>query len=214
MAQDSGEDTKRRLMDAAGEIFSKHGFKAATVRTICRMARANVAAVHYHFGGKQGLYTALLSEAFEAGLRRHPPDLGLPASAPAEERLYAYIHSFLMRTLGEGRSAWCGKLLNREMFEPTAALDQIVERHVLPLAAQLHGIVAEILGPGFSPGDPLPGLCSMSIVAQCQHVFRTKPIVDRLAPEMRYDDEGIKALADHIMRFSLCALKNMAAKGQ
>jgi len=210
MAQDSSEDTKRRLLDAAGEVFSKQGFKAATVRTICRMARANVAAVHYHFGGKEGLYTALLTEAFEAGLRRHPPDMGLAPSAPAEARLYAFIHSFLLRMLGDGRYAWCGKLMNREMFEPTAALDQMVERHILPLAAQLRAIIAEILGPGASPDDPLTGLCSMSIVGQCQYVFRSKPIVDRLAPEMRFDEPGIKALADHIMHFSLCALKQFA----
>jgi len=105
MTQDSGEDTKRRLMEAAGAVFSEQGFKAATVRTICRQAKANVAAVHYHFGGKEGLYTALLSEAFEAGLRRNPPDMGLPATAPAEERLFAFIHSFLLRMLGDGKGS-------------------------------------------------------------------------------------------------------------
>jgi len=208
MAQDSGEDTKRRLMDAAGEVFSKQGFKTATVRTICRMARANVAAVHYHFGGKDGLYAALLSEAFEAGLRRHPPDMGLPPDAPAEERLFAFIHSFLLRMLGEGRYAWCGKLVAREMHEPTQALDHIVERHILPLSTQLRGIVAEILGGGTRADDPLTRLCGMSIVGQCQYVFRSRAIVDRLAPGMSFDEAGIRALANHITRFSLCALKH------
>lgn len=210
MTQDSVEDTKRRLMDAAGEVFSKQGFKAATVRTICRMARANVAAVHYHFGGKEGLYTALLSEAFEAGLRRNPPDMGLPASAPAEARLFAFIHSFLLRMLGEGRYAWCGKLMAREMHESTQALDHMVEHHIMPLAMQLRGIVAEILGPGASPDDPQTRLCAMSIAGQCQYVFRSKAIIDRLAPDLRFDEAGIRALAEHIMRFSLCALKAFA----
>lgn len=210
MAQDSGEDTKRRLMEAAGEAFSRHGFRGATVRTICRMARANVAAVHYHFGGKEGLYTALLSEAFEAGLRRNPPDMGLPPEASAETRLFAFIHSFLLRMLGEGKSAWCGKLMDREMREPTPALDHIVERHIMPLAAQLRAIVAEILGNGARPDDPGTRLCAMSIAGQCQYVFRSKAIIDRLAPEMRFDDAGIRALALHIHSFSLCALKNFA----
>ena len=106
MASESGEDTKRRLLDAAGAVFADSGFKAATVRDICRLAKANVAAVHYHFGDKMGLYTTLLSEAFTEGLRRYPPDMGLPQGAPAEERLFAFIHSFLLRMLGEGRFAW------------------------------------------------------------------------------------------------------------
>lgn len=210
MTQDSGEDTKRRLMDAAGEVFSEQGFKSATVRTICRMARANVAAVHYHFGGKDGLYTALLSEAFEAGLLRHPPDMGLPPGAPAEERLFAFIHSFLLRMLGEGRSTWCGKLMAREMLETTHALDHMVEQHILPLSVHLRGIVAEILGGGAQTDDAATRLCAMSIAGQCQHVFRSKPIIDRLAPELRFDEAGIRALAEHIMRFSLCALKHYA----
>ena len=210
MTQDSGDDTKRRLLDAAGDVFSRLGFKAATVRTICRMAHANVAAVHYHFSGKEGLYEALLSEAFENGLKRHPPDMGLPDSAPAEERLFAFIHSFLLRMLGDGRSAWCGKLMAREMFEPTQALDQMVDRHILPLSAYLRAIVAEVIGNGAGPEDALTRLCSMSIVGQCQYIFRSKTIIDRLAPEMRFDASGIRALAEHITRFSLYALKKFA----
>ncbi len=210
MTQDSGEDTKRRLLEAAGEVFSRQGFKAATVRTICRMAHANVAAVHYHFGGKDGLYSALLSEAFENGIRRHPPDMGLPADAPAEERLFAFIHSFLLRMLGDGKSAWCGKLMAREMFEPTQALSQVVERHILPLSAYLRAIVAEILGNGARPNDPLTRQCGMSIVGQCQYIFRSRAFIDVLAPEMRFDEAGIRTLAEHITRFSLCALKNFA----
>jgi AcrR family transcriptional regulator len=207
MAQDLGEDTKQRLLDAAGEVFSRQGFKAATVRTICRMARANVAAVHYHFGGKEGLYAALLTEAFETGLRRYPPQLGLPADAPAEDRLFAFIHSFLLRMLGDGKSAWCGKLMDREMRDPTQALDLVVERHILPLSEMLRALVAELLGNGAGPDDPRTRLCAMSIAGQCQHMFRSKAILDRLAPDLRFDEAGIRDLAKHITHFSLCALK-------
>ncbi|MDP3428175.1 MAG: DUF1956 domain-containing protein, partial [Humidesulfovibrio sp.] len=163
------------------------------------------------FGGKDGLYSALLSEAIVTGLRRHPPDMGLPASAPAEERLRAFIHSFLLRMLGDGKGAWCGKLMAREMFEPTQALSQIVERHILPLSAYLRSIIAEILGNGISPEDRLVRQCSMSIVGQCQYIFRSRAIVDVLAPDMRFDEAGINDLAGHITHFSLCALKNFAA---
>ncbi|PKN09815.1 MAG: DUF1956 domain-containing protein [Deltaproteobacteria bacterium HGW-Deltaproteobacteria-8] len=210
MTQDAGEDTKRRLLDAAGEVFSRQGFKSATVRTICRMARANVAAVHYHFGGKDGLYEALLTEAFETGLRRHPPDMGLPANAPAEERLFAFIHSFLLRMLGDGKSAWCGKLMAREMHEPTQAMEQMVERHILPLSAYLRNIVAEVVGHGTKGDSALARQCAMSIVGQCQYIFRSRTIIDRLAPDMRFDEPGIRALAEHITRFSLCALKSFS----
>lgn len=202
-------DTKRRLMDAAGEIFSEKGFKAATVREICRLAKANVAAVHYHFGDKEGLYKALLVEAFEAGLKRYPPHMHLGSEASGDQRLYAFIHSFLLRMLGGERFAWCGKLMARELPEPTEALDHIVERYILPLSEQLRSIVAEVLGNGAKPTDKRTLFCAMSVVGQCQYVFRSRSVVGRLIPSMRFDDAGIAALARHIADFSLSALKNM-----
>jgi len=208
MQQAHGNDTKRRLLDAAGEVFSTKGFKAATVREICRRAKANVAAVHYHFGDKEGLYEALLVEAFEAGLRRYPPGMGLNEAAAPQDRLYAFIHSFLLRMLGEGRCAWCGKLMAREMHEPTAALNHVMSQYILPLANRLRGIVAEVLGGDAQPGDRRTMLCAMSVVGQCQYIFRSKSIIDVMLPEMRLDETGIADLARHIADFSLGALKN------
>jgi hypothetical protein len=97
----------------------------------------------------------------------------------------------------------------REMHEPTQALDQMLERHILPLSASLRAIVAEILGNGATQNDPLTRRCAMSIVGQCQYIFRSRAIIDRLAPELSFDAAGIRALAEHITCFSLCALKNL-----
>lgn len=208
MGNVGGEDTKRRLLDAAGDIFAEAGFKAATVRDICRLAKANVAAVHYHFGDKMGLYTALLTEAFEAGLRRYPPDMGLPASAPAHERLYAFVHSFLLRMLGQGRYAWCGKLMARELHEPTEALDHLVAKHIRPLSQRARGIVGELLD--LHEDHPRVRLCVMSVVGQCQYVFRSRAVLGLMAPDLHLDEQGIKDLARHITDFSLAALKHIS----
>lgn len=209
MQKDDLGDTKRRLLDAAGEIFSEKGFKAATVREICRLAKANVAAVHYHFGDKEGLYKALLIEAFEAGLNRYPPHMDLEPGASSEERLFAFIHSFLLRMLGSGRFAWCGKLMARELHEPTQALDHIVERHILPLAIRLRAIIAEILGEGAKLNDKRTLYCSMSVVGQCQYIFRSRSVIDKLFPGLQFDESGIAELARHVTDFSYNALKNM-----
>ncbi|HOW63879.1 MAG TPA: TetR family transcriptional regulator [Candidatus Paceibacterota bacterium] len=51
---------KARLLDAALATFGNKGLKAATVREIARVAGQNVAAIAYHFGGKDPLYRAVL----------------------------------------------------------------------------------------------------------------------------------------------------------
>lgn len=52
-------DTPERILDAAERLFMAHGFEATTLRMITTEAKANLAAVNYHFGGKEGLIEAL-----------------------------------------------------------------------------------------------------------------------------------------------------------
>src|SRR5258708_38675381 len=58
-------ETRSRLLNAAARLFAERGFAKVTVRDICKKARANVAAVNYHFGGKDGLYRAVMRMALE-----------------------------------------------------------------------------------------------------------------------------------------------------
>lgn len=142
--------TRQLLIEAGAGIFAERGFKAASVREICARAGANVAAVNYHFGDKEGLYTEVLKYALRCAREKYPPDLGLKPGATWEERLKAFIHSFLLRIFDEGPQACHGKLLSREMIEPTKALDALVEEEMRPMAGQLEGIIKGLLGQGAS----------------------------------------------------------------
>jgi AcrR family transcriptional regulator len=51
----STADTKTRLLDAAERLFAEDGFAATSFRDITGEAGVNGAAVHYHFGSKEGL---------------------------------------------------------------------------------------------------------------------------------------------------------------
>ena len=57
--------TKARLLDAAAGVFARHGFRDAGVREICAAAGVNQASVNYHFGSKEGLYSAVLQDAYD-----------------------------------------------------------------------------------------------------------------------------------------------------
>ncbi len=72
-------ETRQRLLTAAERLFADRGFKKVTVREICLAARANVAAVNYHFGDKLGLYR----EVLQVGDRRDARDQRPPRARPA-----------------------------------------------------------------------------------------------------------------------------------
>ncbi|WP_332672182.1 TetR/AcrR family transcriptional regulator [Aromatoleum sp.] len=57
-------DTRDRLLDAAEALFVEHGFEGTSTRMITGAARANLAAVNYHFGSKD----ALVQEVFRRRL--------------------------------------------------------------------------------------------------------------------------------------------------
>lgn len=58
-------DTKTRILDAAEELFTKHGFEATTLRLITAAANVNLAAANYHFGSKEDLFQAVLSRRLD-----------------------------------------------------------------------------------------------------------------------------------------------------
>ena len=53
-----GEDTRQRLIEAALKIFGESGLEGASTRMLADAAGANLAAIPYHFGSKEGLYRA------------------------------------------------------------------------------------------------------------------------------------------------------------
>lgn len=196
--------TRDQLLAAAADVFAEQGFRAATVREICRRAGANVAAVNYHFRDKDALYAAVLGQSLEAALRRFPPTLDVPASAPAAARLEAFIRSFLHRVFDLDPSARHARLMLREMIEPTGALDGVVAGHIAPMAAVLLGILRALLGPRV-PEEALR-LGFNSVVAQVLFYAHCRPVLERLQPGTPVGPEAVPALAAHITRFSLAGL--------
>ncbi len=191
-------------MEAAGEIFAEEGYPKATVRDICRQAGANIAAINYHFGDKKGLYLAVLKHYQAIVFQTYPPNLGIKETQRPEEKLRAFIRSFLLRIMDEGRPAWFGKLLSREFTEPTWAFDILIEETIRPSYQILTDIVASIVGKGKKDRTVL--LCSMSIVGQCLYFRHSHPVITRLFPGEVLGPKQIDELTTHITRLSLHGL--------
>jgi AcrR family transcriptional regulator len=58
--------TRERIFDAAEALFLEHGFDGTSLRMVTTQADVNLAAVNYHFGGKNGLFTAMMARRFDA----------------------------------------------------------------------------------------------------------------------------------------------------
>lgn len=204
-------DTRQRLLRAGGEVFARDGFRGATVRRIAQRAKANLAAIAYHFGGKEGLYLAVLEQSFAVARAKYPPDMGVAAEAGPEERLRAFITAMLLWMLDKGKLSWHGKLMIRELADPSPVLDRVVEEAIRPLHDRLAGIVGELLAA--EADSDAVRLTVMSILGQCLFYRNSQPVVSRLYPG-RFDAARIRELAEHITAFSLRALRGEREGGR
>jgi AcrR family transcriptional regulator len=210
---ESDEKTKTRLIEAAGEVFARHGFRAATIREICRRANASVSAVNYHFRDKKGLYAAVFEHSHRWAVEKYPHDLGLAEGATPVERLRAFIRSFLLRLLGDGFPTWHGKLIAQEIADPSGVFSQVAQTSIRPMEEYLEGIVRRLLkdeNPSRTDDNDVVRLCAMSVVGQCifQHHARQLATIHGTRTQ---GPAQIEVLADHIIRFSTGGIREIAS---
>ena len=202
-----GQETRRNLLAAAGKIFAAKGFRQATIAEICQQAKANTAAVSYHFGSKEALYVESWRYAFNQSLTAYPLDGGIPAGAPAEERLRGRILAIMRRIIDPKSHEF--DIFHKEVASPTGLLTQAMQESVEPIFKGLALLVGELLDK--EPGEHEVQLCTMSIRAQCfgplLHARHSKsaqglPLTD-LEPLL----EDVQQLAEHVTRFSLAGIR-------
>ena len=202
------DETRQALLEASGAVFAEQGYRSTTVREICRRARANVAAINYHFGGKERLYLEVIRDAHTRATAKFPFDLEVGVTDSPELRLRAFVRSFLFRIFDTGPTAWMGKLIAMEMVNPSVALEPLVQERVRPMAEQIGRLVTEILGKKATPRQVR--LCGFSLVSQCVFYAHCRSVVERLYPEQKFDRNELEHLANHIVRFSLAGLRDSA----
>ncbi len=70
-----GEDTRRKLLDAALSLLTTRGFAEATARNIGEEAGCNPALVFYHYGTLNELLLAALDASSDAALERYRTEM-------------------------------------------------------------------------------------------------------------------------------------------
>ena len=199
-------ETQARLLNAAARLFAARGFEDVTVREICASARANVAAVNYHFGDKLGLYREVVGKAIATMQATTEAARRAGEGRSPEDKLRAYVRVFLERVSAGRQDSWIHQIMAHEMADPTPALDLVFEEVIRPRLAYVGQIVSEMINRRVDDATVLR--CVLSIQAQCHAALRN-PIAARLLPDL-FDSTTIEPLATHIAEFSLAGVRGVA----
>lgn len=142
--------TKDRLLDTAERLFAEHGLQNVSTRDITHAASANVGAINYYFGGKEGLIEAIFNrrmaplnqmrmEAFDALEKSGTPPT-------VEQLLDIMIRSAMEQCIDtSARPAYFGRLLGRALGEPGECIYKLKCAHFMPVTIRFHELLHRAL---------------------------------------------------------------------
>ncbi len=219
----SSHDTKTRLLDAAEELFAQKGFDEVSVRDLAAAASVNVAAVNYHFQGKENLLREVIVRRFttqrnlalsalEGAMSRAPEHDGL------EWVVGAMIRAYLQGAIGDEKPTFMGLIARGMHSSGHLTPDVFFQELVVPVFQAFSGAL-QAAWPGLPEEDRHWVIAS--IVAQVHHfTFRwekknalsedseTRQSMQRFLPALAGDRKDyIEAVSAHITRFSCAAIR-------
>ncbi len=204
-----GQETRQRLLDAAGMVFADKGFWETTNADICEKAKVNTAGVNYHFGSKEELYVEAWKYSFDKSLKKHPPDGGVSPEAPAQERLKGRILSFMQRIIDPETYEFY--ITHKEMACPTGLLQGILHSSIESLLGGFKSIVVELMGKDAREQDV--NFCYMNVVNMCFGIVRQlhhgRIMRNKQNIRKSFSEKDIEAYANHIVCFSLAGIRGI-----
>ena len=145
--------TRQALIAAALAVFAEKGFVAGSIREITRRAKANQAAVTYHFGGKEGLYREVLRSAVAAFEESALVDEEQAAALPREEALARFVRQQLVPLAKRDQFSRYVRLFAWEHVSATKVFRDFIATEKLPILAAAGRLVRRYLPADASPEE-------------------------------------------------------------
>jgi AcrR family transcriptional regulator len=201
--------TRDKLLAVAGRIFADRGYRATTIREICIAAKANIAAVNYHFGDKLGLYTEVVQQTARLA-EFQAAQVVIDQNAPPEVVLRALIRARLRSLFQGDRPDWHFRIMARELAQPTPALRRLVNKVGQPIFQRVLELIGRMIG--LPADDETTRLCAISALGQIMIYALASPLVTAVWPEFERTPDQVERIAEHIADFSLAYIQDFRAK--
>jgi AcrR family transcriptional regulator len=208
---DRGALARSRLIGEATRIFAAKGYTGASTREICEAAGVNVAAIHYYFRDKEGLYRAVLLRPIERMIGGFG---GFDDPAlPFDQALRMFLAPFLSSS-GAPRpdedDTHALRLHLREMLDPTPAFREIVEKFIAPVHHALCGVLARHCGLA-QPDTDLRQL-AFALVAMANDYCISREFMNLLAPGVLQRPDATERNLDRLVAYGHALLDHEIAR--
>lgn len=184
MMTNDANNARQRLLDAALEVFATKGYASASTREICRLAGANVSAIHYYFGDKASLYRQLFERVDQflqvpEGLVRQDAQIDVALLS-----LYRHLLGFTESPL---RAQRLRALLVREQLQPSGMLSETQLQGLMPFYLALVNLLKHHLQ--LTEVDRDLQRLAFSLLGLPSMLMIDREMVDTLAPHLLINRE-------------------------
>lgn len=182
----SSEETRRRLLDAALDAFGRYGFDGASTRRIARDAGVNLAAIPYHFGGKEGLHRAVAQHIVDEVRSKlgpivdsvsHALESGNVGPEEAGTMLQTMVGQAAETLLGHPEAQRWAPFILREQLDPSETFDVLYDGFM----GNAHKLITALLARavGKSEADPEVIAQAFAVLGQLVIFRMGRAIIDR-----------------------------------
>lgn len=191
---ENAEDIRKKLLDAARELFPRYGYRGVSSRQIGAAAGVNFAMIRYYFGGKPGLYREILRGVLQP-VRETLDAISTPQPAPQ------LTHVLESMTRAWASNPWVAGFVVREVLAPDGPMRAMFLREfperLTPLVERM---VEGEIAAGKLRADVDPRMLVLSIVSLAIFPFLALPLTARVFG-VRHDEEFVKRFLRHTTDF-------------
>lgn len=199
--------TKGALINAAGELAAEVGFASVSTRAIALLAKENVGSIHYHFGGKEKLFEAVVQTVAQAW--KDNPINGLLKQYDTDtpqgqaQAVRAIVHRNIVLLFGREFPGWHCRVIFQAM-QNKGPLREILKNELLtPSHAAIKALFRRI-NPAIGDKEAFLRILIMNTPVFF-HADRIDFILESLG-EKRYSAEYLQKLEDIIVLQTQLAL--------
>lgn len=194
------KDAKEKLLAAGEKLFAEQGLAGVSIRQLANEAGTNSALISYYFGGKEGLYAAILEKQFSA--INELLDRVKGSGASSTDKIVGYAHNVVAV---HKKMPFLTKFLMGELLNPSKFFAPVIQKYI----ERIYLFITATLRAGIAAGEFRKDLdvhtATLALAGIMNFYFIARPITRHFAASE--SDQDVQYAMDAIEIF-LNGVKN------
>jgi AcrR family transcriptional regulator len=198
----TGENTKQKMINAAGTLAAEVGFANISTRAVADASGENIGSIHYHFGGKDGLFEAVVRDAIDGCKNKQSlEEVKKLNEASTQEELSKFVRLAIACEINDlfrsDRPAWHSQVIY-QLLQRDDALYEMLRTEVMDPGMSAMALFFKIVDPSISEDEAFLRMVIMKMPIFA-HANYMKAFLKQMGAKT-YSEEYLQKMEDLLVR--------------